>query len=401
MKDIVIVAAQRTAVGSFGGALAGTDAVALGTTALGGALEAAGLKPDQIDEVIVGNILSTNLGQNLARQIAIGSGCPHRVPAYTVNKLCGSGLKSVVLGIQAIQLGDARVIAAGGSENMSMTPYALPKARYGAKLGNTELVDLIMRDALTDAFDGAPMGKTAERLADRFSISRQAMDEFAAASQNKACAARAAGTFADEITPVMIPQRKGDPIAFSTDEFPREGVTADSLAGLKPAFRRDGGRVTAGNSSGINDGAAFVILCDADFAREHSLPVLARVRSYGTAGVDPAEMGYGPVPATAHALKRAGMKLQEIELAELNEAFAAQSLAVLEGFRTELGGIDRSIVNVNGGAIALGHPVGASGTRILVTLLHEMLRRNARTGLASLCIGGGQGISLIVERYAE
>jgi acetyl-CoA C-acetyltransferase len=224
------------------------------------------------------------------------------------------------------------------------------------------------------------------------------MDEFAAASQNKACAARAAGTFADEIAAVMIPQRKGDPIEFSNDEFPREGVTAESLAALKPAFRRDGGRVTAGNSSGINDGAAFVIICDADFAAEHALPVLARVRSYGTAGVDPAEMGYGPVPATAEALERAGMKLADIELAELNEAFAAQSLAVLHGFESELGGIDRSLVNVNGGAIALGHPVGASGTRILVTLLHEMGRRGVKTGLASLCIGGGQGISLIVER---
>jgi acetyl-CoA C-acetyltransferase len=398
MKDVVVVAAKRTAVGSFGGALAGTDAVRLGITALKAALDAAGLKPEQLDEVITGNILSTNLGQNLSRQIAIGSGCPHRVPAYAVNKLCGSGLKSVVLGIQAIQLGDARVIAAGGSENMSMTPYAMPKARYGAKLGNTELVDLVMRDALTDAFDGAPMGETAERLADRFSITREAMDEFAAASQNKACAARAAGTFADEIAAVMIPQRKGDPIEFNNDEFPREGVTAESLAGLKPAFRRDGGRVTAGNSSGINDGAAFVIICDADFAAEHALPVLARVRSYGTAGVDPAEMGYGPVPATAEALERAGMKLADIELAELNEAFAAQSLAVLHGFESELGGIDRSLVNVNGGAIALGHPVGASGTRILVTLLHEMGRRGVKTGLASLCIGGGQGISLIVER---
>lgn len=398
MNDVVIVAAKRTAVGAFGGAFAGTDAVKLGITALTGALDAAGLKPEQLDEVITGNILSANLGQNLSRQIAIGSGCPHRVPAYTVNKLCGSGLKSVVLGIQAIQLGDARVIAAGGSENMSMTPYAMPKARYGAKLGNTELVDLVMRDALTDAFDGAPMGETAERLADRFSITREAMDEFAAASQNKACAARAAGTFAKEITAVSIPQRKGDPIEFSTDEFPREGVTAENLAGLKPAFRRDGGRVTAGNSSGINDGAAFVIICDADFAAEHALPVLARVRSYGTAGVDPAEMGYGPVPATAEALRRAGMNLADIELAELNEAFAAQSLAVLQGFDNELGGIDRSIVNVNGGAIALGHPVGASGTRILVTLLYEMSRRGAKTGLASLCIGGGQGISLIVER---
>ncbi|TVQ23859.1 MAG: acetyl-CoA C-acetyltransferase [Spirochaetaceae bacterium] len=398
MKDVIIAAATRTAVGSFGGSLAGTDAVQLGTTALTGALNAAGLNAEQLDEVIVGNILSTNLGQNLARQVAVNSGCPHRVPAYTVNKLCGSGLKSVVLGVQAIQLGDARVIAAGGSENMTMTPYAMPKARYGAKLGNTELVDLIMRDALTDAFDGAPMGETAERLADRFGISREEMDEFAAASQNKACAARAAGTFADEIVPVMIPQRKGDPIAFDTDEFPREGVTPEGLAGLKPAFRRDGGRVTAGNSSGINDGAAFVILCDADFAVEHKLPVLARIRSYGTAGVDPAEMGYGPVPATAEALRRAGMKLADIQLAELNEAFAAQSLSVLKGFENELGGIDPGIVNVNGGAIALGHPVGASGTRILVTLLHEMKRRDVQTGLASLCIGGGQGISMIVER---
>ncbi|MFP4644396.1 MAG: acetyl-CoA C-acetyltransferase [Spirochaetales bacterium] len=398
MRDVAIIAAGRTPVGDFGGAFAGVSATHLGTVALKGTLERAGIEPDRLDEVIVGNILSAGLGQNVARQIAINAGCPHTTPAYAINKLCGSGLKSVTLAAQSIMLGEAEVIAAGGTENMSMTPYALPKARYGARMGNTELVDLMIHDALTDAFDGAHMGETAERLADRFSISREAMDEFAVESHRRAASATSSGILTEEIIPVDVPRRKKDPLRVETDEHPNGEVSIEGIAKLKPAFRRDGGRVTAANSSSINDGAAFAILADAEYARTHNLPVLATIRSYASAAVDPAEMGYGPVPATKKALAKAGMTLSQLDLIELNEAFAAQSLAVFEGMKQEIGEFDPARINVNGGAIALGHPVGASGTRILTTLLYELGRRDAKTGLATLCIGGGQGISLIVDK---
>ncbi len=397
MRDVAIVAAGRTPVGDFGGVFANFSAVDLGTAALHGTLERAKIEADRLDEVIVGNILSAGLGQNIARQIAIKAGCPQDTPAYAINKLCGSGLKSVTLAAQAIMLGDAEIIAAGGTENMSMTPYAVPKARYGARMGNVELVDLMIHDALTDAFDGAHMGETAERLADRFGITREAMDEFAVESHRKAAAARD-GVFTEEIIPVDVPQRKKDPVRVDSDEHPNGELTVEAIAGLRPAFRRDGGRITAANASSINDGAAFAILADADYASKEGLPILALIRSYASAAVDPAEMGYGPVPATKAALRRAGMSLSDVGLIELNEAFAAQALAVFEGLKREVGEVDVSRINVNGGAVAIGHPVGASGTRILTTLLYELGRRDARTGLAGLCIGGGQGISLIVEK---
>lgn len=398
MERVAIVAAKRTAIGTFGGMFAEVSAVDLGVAALSAALEQAGLTAADLDEVIVGNILSAGLGQNVARQIGMGAGTPHEVPAYAINKLCGSGLKAVDLGFGAIRLGDAQIVAAGGTENMTRAPYLVPSARYGARMGNAELVDSMISDALMDIFNNIHMGVTAENLADRWEIGRVEMDEFAAASQNKAEAAMKAGRFADEIVPIAIPQRKGDPVVADTDEHPRPGVTAESLAKLRPAFRKENGRVTAGNASGINDGAAFVILASESAVKKHNLTPIAWIVSWGSAAVDPAYMGFGPVPATKKALDKAGWKLADVELAELNEAFAAQSIAVLKGFERELGGIDPAIVNVNGGAIALGHPVGASGARILVTLLHEMRKREVKKGLATLCIGGGQGIAMLVER---
>ncbi|MFP4267207.1 MAG: acetyl-CoA C-acetyltransferase [Spirochaetaceae bacterium] len=397
MKRVAIVAAKRTAIGTFGGMFAGTSAVELGITALKGVLREAELAPEMVEEVIVGNILSAGLGQNVARQIAVGADIPVEVPSYGINKLCGSGLKSVSLGATEIAAGHADIIVAGGTENMTQTPYAVPKARYGAKMGNAEMVDLMLRDGLFDVFNDYHMGVTAENLADEWKIDRQAMDAFAAESQNKAEAAVDAGRFKAEIEPVHIPQRKGDPVIADTDEHFRRGATVEGLAKLKPAFKKEG-RVTAGNASGINDGAAFVLLMSEEKAQELGLQPLATIAGFGSAGVDPAYMGYGPVPATKRALNRAGWGLQDVQLAELNEAFAAQSIAVLRGMEKELGGIDPARVNVNGGAIALGHPIGASGARILVTLLHEMKRRGVHRGLATLCIGGGQGIAMLVER---
>lgn len=397
MKRVAIVAAKRTAVGTFGGMFSGVSAVELGVTSLKAALREAAVDPAQVEEVIVGNILSAGLGQNMARQIAVGADIPVEVPSYAVNKLCGSGLKSVTLAATEIAAGNADIVVAGGAENMTQAPYAVPKARYGAKMGNTEMVDLMLRDGLMDAFNDYHMGVTAENLADRWDIGREEMDAFAAGSQNRAEAAVDAGRFRDEIEAVHIPQRKGEPISADTDEHFRRGADAAGLAKLKPAFKKDG-RVTAGNSSGINDGAAFVVLMSEDKARELGAEPLALISGFASAGVEPAYMGYGPVPATKRALQRAGWTLQDVQLAELNEAFAAQSLAVLKGMEQELGGIDSSVVNVNGGAIALGHPIGASGTRILVTLLHEMGKRDVARGLATLCIGGGQGMALLVER---
>ena len=396
-RPVAIVAARRTAIGSFQQAFAATSAVLLGTTAAQAAIADAGVSPDAVQEAVFGNVLGAGQGQNIARQIAVGAGLPLTTPAYTVNKVCGSGLKSVTLAAGSILLGESEILLAGGTENMTQAPYVMPSARNGARLGDTQLLDLIIHDGLTDAFHNYHMGITAENLAAKWQLSRQEQDEFALASQHKAEAAITDGRFQAEIAPVTIPQRKGDPVVVDTDEFPRLGATMEGLAKLRPAFQQDGS-VTAGNASGINDGAAAVILASEAAVKKHNLEPLAWIRSWGSAALSPAEMGYGPVPATAAALKNAGWKLQDIELAELNEAFAAQALAVFRGFNQELGGIDPAIVNVNGGAIALGHPIGASGTRILVTLIHEMIRRDVSKGLASLCIGGGQGIAVTIER---
>ena len=392
MQDVVIVAATRTAVGSFQGSLAHVTAVDLGAAVIRQLLAKTGLDGAQVDEVIMGQVLTAGAGQNPARQAAIKAGLPFAVPALTLNKVCGSGLKALHLGAQAIRCGDAEVIIAGGQENMSLSNYIMPGARTGLRMGHSQIVDTMISDGLWDAFNDYHMGITAENLVDKYDISREAQDAFAAASQQKASAAIAAGRFVDEITPVLIPQRKGDPIPFTTDEQPRAGTTAESLAKLRPAFKKDGS-VTAGNASSLNDGAAAVLLMSAAKAKALGLPVLARIAAYANAGVDPAIMGIGPVSATQRCLSKAGWTLQQLDLIEANEAFAAQALAVGQELQW-----DASKVNVNGGAIAIGHPIGASGCRILVTLLHEMLKRDAKKGLATLCIGGGQGVALAIER---
>ena len=392
MQDVVIVAATRTAIGAFQGSLANIPAHELGAIVIRELLQRSGVKPEQVDEVILGQVLTAGSGQNPARQAAIAAGLPHAVPALTLNKVCGSGLKALHLAAQAIRCGDAEVVIAGGQENMSLSPYVLPKARTGLRMGHAQLVDSMIVDGLWDAFNDYHMGITAENLVDKYGISREEQDAFAAASQQKAVAAIEAGRFRDEIVPVSIPQRKGEALSFDTDEQPRAGTTAESLAKLKPAFKKDGS-VTAGNASSLNDGAAAVLLMSAAKAAELGLPVLARIAAYANAGVDPAIMGIGPVSATRRCLDKAGWQLAELDLIEANEAFAAQSLAVGK----ELGW-DAAKVNVNGGAIALGHPIGASGCRVLVSLLHEMLRRDAKKGLATLCIGGGQGVALALVR---
>lgn len=392
MKKAVIVSAVRTPIGSFGGTLATTPATKLGSIVIGEALDRAQLAPEQVDEVIFGCVLQAGLGQNVARQAALGAGLNQATPAMTINKVCGSGLKAVMLAAQAVMLGDAEVVVAGGTENMSLAPYLLENARYGYRMNDGVLVDSMIRDGLWCAFGDTHMGITAENIAEKYGISREEQDEFAAWSQNKAEQALAEDRFAAEIVPVSVPQRRGDPIVFAKDEYPRSGVTPASLARLRPAFKRDG-TVTAGNASGINDGAAAVVVMSEAKAQELGLPILATIKAYATAGVAPEVMGLGPVPATRKALQRAGLELADLDLIEANEAFAAQALAVSR----ELG-FDREKVNVNGGAIALGHPIGASGTRILVTLLYEMQRRDDKLGLATLCIGGGQGAALIVER---
>lgn len=397
MRKAVIVSAKRTAIGSFGGIFTKVSAVKLGIGILKSILKETEIDVTSIDEVIIGNVIGAGLGQNVARQISIGAGIPQEVPSYTVNKVCGSGLKSVTLASLMVTSGEADIVIAGGTENMSQIPYAVPSQRYGSKMGNAEMIDLMIHDGLWDIFNDYHMGITAENLAEKWKLTREEIDKFAADSQNKTEKAMEEGKFKDEITPIEIPQRKGDPVTADTDEYPRKGVTAESLGKLRPAFKKDG-LITAGSSSGINDGAAMVIIMSEEKAKELGLEPLAYIKSYASAGVDPSIMGYGPVPAIEKALKKADWKLQDIELAELNEAFAAQSIAVLKGLKKELGGIDQSIVNVNGGAIALGHPIGASGTRILVTLLHEMIKRDNKKGLASLCIGGGQGVCLLVER---
>jgi acetyl-CoA C-acetyltransferase len=392
MQEVVIVAATRTAIGSFQGSLANVSAVDLGAAVIRQLLAQTGLDPAEVDEVIMGQVLTAGAGQNPARQASIKAGLPFAVPAMTLNKVCGSGLKALHLGAQAIRCGDAEVIIAGGQENMSLSNYVMPGARTGLRMGNAQLVDTMISDGLWDAFNDYHMGITAENLVEKYNLTREQQDAFAAASQHKAVAAIEGGRFVDEITPILIPQRKGDPLSFATDEQPRAGTTAESLGKLKPAFKKDGS-VTAGNASSLNDGAAAVILMSAEKAKALGLPILAKIAAYANAGVDPAIMGIGPVSATRRCLDKAGWSIDQLELIEANEAFAAQSLAVAKDLEWDL---DK--VNVNGGAIALGHPIGASGCRVLVTLLHEMIKRDAKKGLATLCIGGGQGVALALER---
>ncbi|RQS65721.1 acetyl-CoA C-acetyltransferase, partial [Burkholderia seminalis] len=392
MTDVVIVSAARTAVGKFGGSLAKIAAPELGATVIRAVLERAGVKPDQVSEVIMGQVLTAGSGQNPARQSLIKAGLPNAVPGMTINKVCGSGLKAVMLAANAIVAGDADIVIAGGQENMSASPHVLPGSRDGFRMGDAKLVDTMIVDGLWDVYNQYHMGITAENVAKEYGITREEQDAFAALSQNKAEAAQKAGRFDDEIVPVSIPQRKGEPLQFATDEFVRHGVTAESLAGLKPAFSKDGS-VTAANASGLNDGAAAVLVMSAQKAAALGLTPLARIKAYANAGVDPSVMGMGPVPASRRCLERAGWTPGDLDLMEINEAFAAQALAVHKQM-----GWDTSKVNVNGGAIAIGHPIGASGCRILVTLLHEMAKRDAKRGLASLCIGGGMGVALAVER---
>jgi len=388
----VIAGAARSAIGSFGGSLAKLSAVDLGAQVVRGLLEKTGVQPTDVDEVILGQVLTAGCGQNPARQTTLKAGLPETVPAMTINKVCGSGLKAVHLAAQSIANGDADIVIAGGQESMSQSAHVLPGSRDGVRMGDWKAVDTMITDGLWDAFNGYHMGITAENVADKYEISRQAQDEFAAASQAKAAAAREAGKFVDEIVPIEIPQRKGDPIVFAEDEYIKPGSSAEKLSGLRPAFKKDGS-VTAGNASGLNDGAAVLLVCSEQKARELGLPILATIASHASSGVDPAIMGTGPIPASTRALEKAGWTHAELDLIEANEAFAAQAMGVNKGM-----GWDTSKVNVNGGAIALGHPIGASGARILVSLLHEMQRQDSKKGLATLCIGGGQGVALCVER---
>ena len=391
-QEAVIVAAARTPIGAFGGSLAKIPACSLGATVLKRLLEQTGVAPERVDEVIMGQVLTAGAGQNPARQAAIVAGLPHSVPAMTINKVCGSGLKAVHLAAQAIKCDDAAIILAGGQENMSLAPHVLPQSRGGAKMGDWKLVDSMIADGLWDAFNDCHMGTTAENIARRFNISREQQDEFAAASQKKTERAQAKRVFEEEIVPISIPQRKGEPVVFAMDEYPKQGVTAAGIAKLRPAFDK-AGTVTAANASGLNDGAAAVLVMARETAEALGLQALANIRAYASAGVDPAIMGTGPIPATRCCLEKAGWEIAQLDLVEANEAFAAQALSVNNAL-----GWDPEKVNVNGGAIALGHPIGASGCRVLVALLHEMRRRDASKGLATLCIGGGQGVALAVER---
>lgn len=392
MKDAVIVSAVRTAVGSFGGSLKDISAAQLGAIVIKEAVKRAGIQPEDVDEVYMGNVVQAGQGQNVARQAAVNAGIPVEKPAVTINMVCGSGLRAVSLAAQLIRLGDCDVVVAGGTENMSMAPYAIPGARWGQRMGNGAMVDTMINDALTDAFSQVHMGITAENIAQQWNITRQEQDAFAAASQQKAEAAIKAGKFEEEIVPVEIPQRKGDPVIFCKDEYPRFGATAEGLGKLKPAFKKDG-TVTAGNASGINDGAAALVIMSEEKAQQLGIKPLAKILSYGSKGLDPAIMGYGPFHATKAALEKIDLSVEDLDLIEANEAFASQSIAVARDLK-----FDPEKVNVNGGAIAIGHPVGASGARILVTLLHEMQRRDAKKGLATLCIGGGMGTAIVVGR---
>ena len=391
-KDVVIVAAARTAIGSFGGTLASVPAHQLGATVVKNLLERTGLKNDQVDEVILGQVLTAGVGQNPARQTVIEAGLSQETPAMTINKVCGSGLKAVHLAFQAVLCGDAEVVIAGGQENMSASPHVLPSSRNGKMMGDWSMTDTMIKDGLWCAFNDCHMGVTAENIAAKYSFSRADQDAFAAESQNRTERAQNAGNFDAEIVPVEIPQRRGDPVVFAKDEFPRAGTTAEKLGGLRPAFKKDGS-VTAGNASGINDGAAAVVVMSADKAAELGLKPIARIVSFSSAGVDPAIMGTGPIPATQKCLEKAGWAVADLDLVEANEAFAAQAMSVNQ----ELG-LDTAKVNISGGAISIGHPIGASGARVLVTLLHGMEREQANKGLATLCIGGGQGVAMAVER---
>ena len=392
MREVVIVSAARTPIGSFGGSLKGIPTRKLGAIAIKAAVERAGIKPEMVEEVIMGAVLQGGLGQNVARQMTLDAGLPIEVPAMTINKVCGSGLRAVELAAQIIKAGDADIVVAGGAENMSATAYAMPAARWGARMNNAQMVDMMVNDGLWDAFNGYHMGITAENIAEKWGITREELDEFSVISQNRAEEAIKAGKFKDEIVPVEIPQRKGDPIIFDTDEFPKFGTTIEKVAKLKGAFKKDG-IVTAANASGINDAGAAVVVMSKEKADELGIKPLCTIKSYASAGVDPSIMGVGPVPASEKALKKAGLTVADMDLVEANEAFAAQSLAV----RKDLG-LDPEKTNVNGGAIAIGHPIGASGCRILITLIYEMMKRDSKYGLATLCIGGGMGTALVVER---
>ncbi|RVU54685.1 acetyl-CoA C-acetyltransferase [Anaerosphaera multitolerans] len=392
MEKIVIASAVRTPVGSFGGVFKNVSAVELGVVAAKEALKRAKVAPEAVDEVILGNVLQAGLGQNVARQVAIHAGLPVEVPAMTINKVCGSGLRSVSLAAQIIKAGDAEVVLCGGTESMSQAPFLATKERWGAKMGDTTLVDEMLKDGLVDAFHNYHMGITAENVSEQFDITREAQDHLATVSQNRASKARAEGVFKEEIVPVEIKDRKGNVTVVDTDEFIRDGVTEEALGKLRPAFKKDG-TVTAGNASGINDGAAMVVVMTEKKAKELGVEPLATIVSYASAGVDPTIMGTGPIPSSNKALEKAGLKISDLDLIEANEAFAAQAAAVAKELN-----LDMDKVNVNGGAIAIGHPIGASGARILTTLLYEMGRRDAKKGLATLCIGGGQGTALIVER---
>lgn len=392
MRDVVIVSAKRTAIGAFGGVFKDVTAVELGTQVVKSALEEIKLDPAEVNHLVFGNVYSAGLKGNIARQVLIHSGIPDSATGETVNILCGSGLKAVINGAQTIMLGDNDVVVVGGAENMTRAPYVMPNLRFGARMGDTKVIDTMLHDGLVDAFHDYHMGVTAENIAEQFGFTREQQDDLAAASQNRAEAAVTSGRFKDEIAPITVPQRRGDDVVVDTDEFPKFGTTTDSLGILRPAFKKDG-TVTAGNASGINDGAAALVLMSAEKAQELNLEPLATIAAYGVGGVAPSIMGTGPIPASQKALNKAGLKPEDIDLIESNEAFAAQALSVIEHFN-----FDRDIVNVNGGAIALGHPVGASGARILVTLLHEMKKRDSKTGLATLCVGGGQGVAVVVKR---
>lgn len=392
MTEVVIVAAKRTAIGSFGGVFKDVSAVELGTAVIKGAMESINLDPKEVKEVVFGNVYSAGLKGNVARQVSIHAGIPEEAHATSVNILCGSGLRAVVSGIQSVLLGDSDVVVVGGTESMSRAAYVLPNYRFGGRMGDGQIIDTMLNDGLHDAFHDYHMGVTAENIAEKYNFTREQQDDLALHSQNRAEAAVKSGRFKDEIVPVTVPKRRGDDLVVDTDEFPKFGTTKETLAKLRPVFKKDG-TVTAGNASGINDGAAALILMTREKAEELGLEVLATVASYGIGGVDPRIMGTGPIPATKKALAKANMTVADLDLIESNEAFAAQALSVIE----ELG-FDRSITNVNGGAIALGHPVGASGARILVSLVNEMQKRDSKTGLATLCVGGGQGVSVIVKR---
>jgi len=391
MKDVYVVNCCRTAVGAFGGALKDTPAVKMGTAVVKEALSRAGVKPEQVDELMFGCVLTAGLGQNVARQVSIGAGLPVEVPAHTVSMVCGSGMKTVIEGARSIMAGDADIIVAGGTENMSAAPYSMNAARYGARMFDTKMVDTMVHDGLWDAFNDYHMGETAENVADAWGITREELDAFALSSQQKTAAAQESGRFDDEIVPITVKVKKQE-VEFKVDEFPRNSTTAEGLAKLRPAFRKDGGRVTAGNASGVNDGAAAIILASGEAVEKYGLKPMAKLISWGQGGVDPKIMGVGPIEASRKAFEKAGLTVDDMDLIEANEAFASQSLAVARDLK-----FDMSIVNVNGGAISIGHPIGASGARITVTLLHEMKKRGAKKGLATLCIGGGMGVATIFE----